>query len=185
MTADLALKNITSAFLVIKHATPFMSEGGRRRDRLHLLRRREDPVAVPRAIYNTSKAGVEGLVRGAAAELAPLKIRINAVRPGLVKTHPDQQGLFASEQAMEAFLAEKPLGRTGVPDDIGAAVRYLCGPEASWVTGQSLGVEGGAEMMKAPYLDFLVRARFGDAVIDTALAGRIPDAGSSATPGRP
>ncbi len=173
VTADLA-KNITSAFLVIKHATPFMSKAGGG----SIVCISSDAAKIPwpfLALYNTSKAGVEGLVRGAAVELAPLKIRINAVRPGLVKTHPEQQGLFASPRAMEAFLAEKPLGRTGVPDDIGAAVRYLSGPEASWVTGQSLGVEGGAELMKAPYLDFLVRARFGDEAIDTALSGQIPE----------
>ena len=48
-------------------------------------------------------------------------------------------------------------------------------PESSWVTGQSLGIEGGAELARAPYLESLVRGRFGDDVIDTALAGRIPD----------
>jgi len=66
------------------------------------------------------------------------------------------------------------LGRTGIPDDIAAGVRYLAGPEASWVTGQSLGIEGGNEMTKAPYLEGLVRKRFGDEAIDAALAGKIP-----------
>jgi hypothetical protein len=53
-------------------------------------------------------------------------------------------------------------------------VRYLAGPESSWVTGQSLGIEGGAELARAPYLESLVRGRFGDEKIDAALAGRIP-----------
>jgi NAD(P)-dependent dehydrogenase (short-subunit alcohol dehydrogenase family) len=110
-----------------------------------------------------------------ALELAPLKIRINAVRPGLVQTEATKTGLFANDEAIAAFLAEKPLGRTGVPDDIGAAVRYLAGPESSWVTGQSLGVEGGNELTRAPYLDFLVRKRFGDDAIEAALAGQIPE----------
>jgi NAD(P)-dependent dehydrogenase (short-subunit alcohol dehydrogenase family) len=103
-----------------------------------------------------------------------LKIRVNAVRPGLVQTEATKTGLFANEEAMAAFLAEKPLGRTGIPDDIGAAVRYLAGPESSWVTGQSLGVEGGNELTRAPYLEFLVRKRFGDDAISAALAGQIP-----------
>jgi NAD(P)-dependent dehydrogenase (short-subunit alcohol dehydrogenase family) len=172
VTQDLA-KNITSAFLVIKHATPLMAKAGGG----SIVCISSDAAKIPwpfLALYNTSKSGVEGLVRGAAAELAPLKIRINAVRPGLVQTEANATGMFANERVMKAFLEEKPLGRTGVPDDIGAAVRYLCGPEASWVTGQSLGVEGGAELGKAPYLDFLVRARFGDGPIDAALAGQIP-----------
>jgi NAD(P)-dependent dehydrogenase (short-subunit alcohol dehydrogenase family) len=167
-------RNITSAFLVIKHATPLMTKGGGG----SIVCISSDAAKIPwpfLALYNTSKGGVEGLVRGAALELAPLKIRVNAVRPGLVQTEATRTGLFANEQAMEAFLAEKPLGRTGVPDDIGAAVRFFAGPESSWVTGQSLGVEGGNELTRAPYLEFLVRKRFGDAAISAALAGEIPE----------
>ena len=171
--ADLS-RNILSAFLVIKHATPLMTKGGGG----SIVCISSDAAKIPwpfLALYNTSKGGVEGLVRGAALELAPLKIRVNAVRPGLVQTEATKTGLFANEEAMAAFLAEKPLGRTGVPDDIGAAVRYLAGPESSWVTGQSLGVEGGNELTRAPYLEFLVRKRFGDEAISAALAGQLPD----------
>ena len=173
VNADLA-KNITSAFLVIKHATPLLTNGGGG----SIVCISSDAAKIPwpfLALYNTSKAGLEGLVKGAALELAPLKIRINAVRPGLVQTEATKTGLFANEEAMAAFLAEKPLGRTGVPDDIGAAVRYLAGPESSWVTGQSIGVEGGNELTRAPYLEFLVRKRFGDEAISAALAGRLPE----------
>jgi hypothetical protein len=53
-------------------------------------------------------------------------------------------------------------------------VRFLAGPESSWVTGQSLGIEGGNELTRAPYLEGLVRKRFGDGPIDAALAGHIP-----------
>lgn len=173
LAADLE-RNIISAFLVIKHATPLMTKGGGG----SIVCISSDAAKIPwpfLATYNTSKGGVEGLVRGAALELAPLKIRVNAVRPGLVQTEATKTGLFANEEAMAAFLAEKPLRRTGVPDDIGAAVRYLAGPESSWVTGQSLGVEGGNELTRAPYLEFLVRKRFGDEAISAALAGQIPD----------
>jgi len=62
----------------------------------------------------------------------------------------------------------------GVADDIAAGVRYLAGSESGWVTGQSIGIEGGNELTKAPYLEDLVRMRFGDDAIDAALAGRIP-----------
>ena len=96
------------------------------------------------------------------------------MRPGLVKTDTTKDGLFANEAVIQQFIEEKPLGRTGVPDDIAGGVRYLLGPESSWVTGQSIGIEGGAELGKAPYLESLVRKRFGDAAIDDALAGRMP-----------
>jgi len=166
-------RNIVSAFLVIRHATPHMVRGGGG----SVVCISSDAAKIPwpfLATYNTSKAGVEGLVRGAAVELAPLGVRVNAVRPGLVRTDTTKDGLFQDAEVMAQFLAEKPLGRTGVPDDIAAGVRYLAGPESSWVTGQSLGIEGGNELTRAPYLESLVRRRFGDAAIDAARAGRIP-----------
>jgi NAD(P)-dependent dehydrogenase (short-subunit alcohol dehydrogenase family) len=155
-------RNILSAFLLIRHATPLMTDGGGG----SIVCISSDAAMIPwpfLTLYNTAKAGVEGLVRGAALELAPLGIRVNAVRPGLVKTEATKDGLFANE----------PVGRTGVPDDIAAGVRYLAGPESGWVTGQSIGIEGGNELTKAPYLEELVRKRFGDAAIDTALSGQI------------
>jgi NAD(P)-dependent dehydrogenase (short-subunit alcohol dehydrogenase family) len=167
-------RNIVSAFLVIRNATPFMAKGGGG----SIVCISSDAATIPwpfLAIYNTSKSGVEGLVRGAALELAPLNIRVNAVRPGLVKTEATKDGLFKNEPVMAQFLEQKPLGRTGVPDDIAGGVRYLAGPESSWVTGQSIGIEGGNELTRAPYLESLVRSRFGDDAIDAALAGTIPD----------
>lgn len=166
-------RNIVSTFLVIRNATPPMARAGGG----SIVCISSDAATIPwpfLATYNTSKAGVEGLVRGAALELAPLNIRVNAVRPGLVRTNTTKDGLFANEPVIAQFLAEKPLGRTGVPDDIAAGVRYLAGPESSWVTGQSIGIEGGNELTKAPYLETVVRSRFGDEAIDAALAGRIP-----------
>lgn len=167
-------RNIVSAFLVIRNATPLMVKGGGG----SIVCISSDAAKIPwpfLTLYNTSKSGVEGLVRGAALELGPLNIRVNAVRPGLVKTDGTKDGLFKNEPVIGQFIAEKPLGRTGVPDDIAAGVRYLAGPESSWVTGQSIGIEGGNELTKAPYLESLVRKRFGDAPIDAALQGRIPD----------
>jgi NAD(P)-dependent dehydrogenase (short-subunit alcohol dehydrogenase family) len=166
-------RNVVSAFMVIRRATPHMASGGGG----SIVCISSDAAKIPwpfLTVYNTTKSAVEGLVRGSALELSRLRIRVNAVRPGLVETDTTRNGLFKNEGVMQQFLAEKPLGRTGVPDDIAAGVRYLAGPEASWVTGQSLGIEGGAEMGKAPYLEGLVRSRFGDAAIDAALAGTIP-----------
>ena len=114
-------------------------------------------------ITNTSKAGVEGLVRGSALELAPLKIRVNAIRPGLLRTATNEVWLFEKNApVIDQFIAEMPLGRTGVPDDVGTGVRYLAGPESAWVTGQSIGIEGGDELTKAPYLESFMRKRFAD-----------------------
>jgi NAD(P)-dependent dehydrogenase (short-subunit alcohol dehydrogenase family) len=110
----------------------------------------------------------------AADELGAVNVRVNAVRPGLVKTSANTR-LFDNAATMELFKEQEPLGRHGVPDDIASGVRYLAGPESSWVTGQSFAIEGGLELRKAPYLEGTVRARFGDDLVDACLAGKLPD----------
>jgi NAD(P)-dependent dehydrogenase (short-subunit alcohol dehydrogenase family) len=94
------------------------------------------------ASYCAGKAAVEQLVRVAADELGELGIRVNAVRPGLTRTAATS-GAFQNAAMLEAFLSRQPLRRPGEVDDVARAVRYLVGPESSWVTGQLLGVDGG------------------------------------------
>jgi len=111
--------------------------------------------------YGVSKAGIDMLVRGAADELGVAGIRVNSVCPGLVDTDISQ-GLFGTEDVLEDYLDCMPLGRTGVVDDIARAVRYLCGPESSWITGVSLPVDGGHHLRRGPNYDTFSRAMFGD-----------------------
>jgi 3-oxoacyl-[acyl-carrier protein] reductase len=91
------------------------------------------------AYYGVSKSALIGLTVQLAAELAP-RIRVNAVAPAVVKTR------FAAalyEQDEEGAAAAYPLGRLGRPEDIGAAVAFLASEDASWITGQTLVVDGG------------------------------------------
>jgi NAD(P)-dependent dehydrogenase (short-subunit alcohol dehydrogenase family) len=94
------------------------------------------------ASYAAGKAAVDQLVRVAADELGHHGVRVNSVRPGLTRT-PATEAAFANETMLAAFLAQQPLERGGEVDDIAAAIRYLAGPESSWVTGQHLAVDGG------------------------------------------
>ena len=94
------------------------------------------------ASYAAGKAAVDQLVRVAADELGQYHVRVNSVRPGLTRT-PATEGSFRHEPMMAAFLKGQPLARGGQVDDVAAAVRYLAGPESSWVTGQHITVDGG------------------------------------------
>jgi len=94
-----------------------------------------------------SKAGVEGLVRAAAATYAGAGIRFNAVAPGLVAT-PMARRITDNEGALEASVAMHPLGRIGQPEEIALAIAFLLGAESSWTTGQVLGVDGGLARLK-------------------------------------
>lgn len=89
-----------------------------------------------------AKAGIEGLVRSAAASYASRNVRINAVAPGLVDT-PLAAGLLGNPQARAFSEKMHPLGRVGTPANIASAIAYLLSPEADWVTGQVWHIDGG------------------------------------------
>lgn len=95
------------------------------------------------ANYSASKAGVIGLTKTAAKELASRGITVNAVAPGYIET--DMTGKL-SEEARKAFLTVVPLARPGTPQDVARAVRFLCSDDAAYITGQVLHVDGGMVM---------------------------------------
>lgn len=99
---------------------------------------RARPGAAP---YTTSKAAVEMVTRASALELGPLGIRVNAVAPGFVVVDSELNRL--SDEYVEKVSAN-PLGRKGRPDDIARAVLWLASPEAEWITGEILRVDGGS-----------------------------------------
>ncbi len=93
------------------------------------------------------KAGIEGLVRSGAMTYAAKKIRVNAVAPGLVET-PLTQKIWGNARSAEVSLSMHPIGRFGKPEDIASAILWLASPEQSWVTGQTIGVDGGLGKLK-------------------------------------
>lgn len=101
-------------------------------------------IGIPgRAIYHASKHGVIGLTKSAALEYAARGIRINAVCPGTIET-PMVADMMAKESiTREDFLRNLPIGRLGRPEEIAAAVLWLCSPGASFVIGHALVVDGG------------------------------------------
>ena len=97
--------------------------------------------------YGVSKAGICFLAETAAEELGPLGIRVNAVAPGIIA---DELMAFitAGGPLLDDYLEQMPLGRVGTVEDVAAAVRYLLGPESSFVTGETLGVDGGHHLRR-------------------------------------
>jgi NAD(P)-dependent dehydrogenase (short-subunit alcohol dehydrogenase family) len=97
-----------------------------------------------RANYHAAKHGVIGLTKSAALEYAARNIRINAVCPGLIWTPMADQMVAAGQgEALEAMVKSVPMGRHGLPEEIADAVLWLSSSTSSYVTGQSISVDGG------------------------------------------
>lgn len=92
--------------------------------------------------YCASKGGVQQITKVAALALAPHGIRVNAVGPGSIDTAM-MAGINASEEALRRVLSRTPLGRVGTADEIGNVVAFLCSDKASYVTGETVFVDGG------------------------------------------
>ncbi len=140
--------NLTGAFLTIKHGAATMDGGG------SIVAISSIAGALTHRLmtaYCVSKAGLEMLVKNAADELGSAGIRVNAVRPGLVPTDLAAP-LAANDNIVSEYLDLMPLRRLGTPDDVAAAVRYLAGPESSWVTGQIFATDGGHTLRRGPDL---------------------------------
>jgi NAD(P)-dependent dehydrogenase (short-subunit alcohol dehydrogenase family) len=140
--------NLDGTFLCIKHATPRMTEGGSIVAISSIAGSHTHRLMAP---YAVSKSAVDALVRNAADELGALDIRVNAVRPGLVPTEMTEP-VLGMTGLVNDYLAQMPLGRLGTVEDVAAAVRYLAGPESSWVTGQCIGIDGGHSLRRGPDL---------------------------------
>lgn len=95
------------------------------------------------AVYSASKAALIGLTKTLAREYASRNITVNVVTPGFIET--DMTSAM-NEDARKGMLSAIPLGRTGKPEDIAAAIVFLCSDEASYITGETLRVNGGMYM---------------------------------------
>jgi NAD(P)-dependent dehydrogenase (short-subunit alcohol dehydrogenase family) len=131
--------NILGTALTIKHAGLAMRERGGSIVAISSVE--GSKVGRYMAPYSVSKAGLEMLVRCAALELAPFRIRVNTIAPGYV---PTDGTAMAFDDADERVLVEHtPLGRPGAAEEIGDGVVYFSADSGAWVTGQMLSIDGG------------------------------------------
>lgn len=148
---------LTGAFLVLKHAGRLVADGGSLVS-LTSLNARQPGTGL--AAYCASKAGLVALTEVTALELAPRRVRVNAVAPGLVIT-PLTAPAMDIPGVREAYVENTPLGRPGAPEEIAAAVRFLLSDDAAWITGETLDINGGAHLQRYPDLVGLVEKAFG------------------------
>jgi 3-oxoacyl-[acyl-carrier protein] reductase len=132
--------NLKGQFLVCQAAVPFMRSAGYGRI-INIASEQGLIGAVDMSAYCASKAGIFGLTKALARELAPAGILVNCIAPGPVDT-----AMLADRDKTPELASRIPLGRIGRPEEIAFAVLFLASPRSSWTTGQILSPNGGVVM---------------------------------------
>jgi NAD(P)-dependent dehydrogenase (short-subunit alcohol dehydrogenase family) len=135
--------NVRGTWLALKHALSLLAEGGAVIVNTSVVNQKGMPGTTA---YAATKGALRAMVRGAAAELAGRKVRVNAISPGPVET-PIFGKLGLSPAAAEDFVqgipSRVPLGRIGSPDEIAGAAVFLASDDSSFITGSEIAVDGG------------------------------------------
>lgn len=101
-------------------------------------------ASVSNSVYSASKGAVNSFMRVLALELAPQRVRVNSIQPGMVKTK--MMEAYPIQEELDAWEKSYPLGRFGEPEDIAYACVYLLSDASAWVTGTTLTVDGGVTL---------------------------------------
>jgi len=160
--------NVLGTMLCIKHAVPLMRDagGGSFVGMSSLAGHVTHPLF---GAYTAGKAGIEQMMRNAADEFGPAKIRFNSVRPGFIATEI-MEGVPRDSEVFESYVKNTPLGDVGEPEDVGHLVRFLIGDQARWITGAAINIDGGQALRRGPDFSSFLR----DAVGDEVLTGKKP-----------
>jgi 3-oxoacyl-[acyl-carrier protein] reductase len=132
--------NVKGVFWLTQAVLPLLREGSRIVNISSLAGR--IGRAGGRSMYGATKAAVDAFTRNWALELAPRKIRVNAVAPGYIDTDMTA-GYFSDPKVLQHAVDRQPFGRLGHADEVADVVLFLCSPASNWITGESLNVSGG------------------------------------------
>ncbi len=140
--------NLKAAFWLAQAALPHMKQRGW--GRILVTSSVSARVAMGGgAHYSAAKAGVNAFIRGAGLELARTGITVNGVEPGFIAK--PGRGSMGSPEMIEKLGAAIPMGTMGIPDDIAYAMLYLASPQAGYLTGQTIVVDGGSTLPETGY----------------------------------
>ena len=160
--------NVLGTMLCVKHGVPLMVEnGGSFVGMSSIAGHITHPFF---GAYTVGKAGIEAIIKNAADEFGANQIRFNAIRPGFIATElmdaiPRESGVYAS------YIANTPMADVGQPEDVGNLVRFLIGPESRWITGQTIGIDGGQGLRRGPDFGEFFEPSLGRDVMEGQLPG--------------
>jgi NAD(P)-dependent dehydrogenase (short-subunit alcohol dehydrogenase family) len=163
--------NVLGTLFFVKHTLPHMvaAGGGSFVGMSSIAGHQTHPYF---GAYTVSKAGIEQMMRNAADEYGPVKVRFNAIRPGFISTEI-MEGIPRNSPVYDSYIANTPMQDVGEPEDVAALARFLIGPESRWVTGQIINIDGGHSLRRGPDFSAFIEPALGR---DVMLAKAAPGA---------
>jgi NAD(P)-dependent dehydrogenase (short-subunit alcohol dehydrogenase family) len=162
--------NVLGTMLCVKHTVPHMvaAGGGSFVGMSSIAGHLTHPYF---GAYCVGKAGVEHMMRNAADEFGPRRVRFNAIRPGFIATEI-MEGIPRDGAVYQSYIRNTPLGDGGQPDDVAMLARFLIGSESRWITGQCINVDGGHSLRRGPDFSSFIEPALGREVLEGKLPQR-------------
>ena len=151
--------NVLGTMLCLKHSLPHLvaSERGSFVGMSSIAGSTTHPYF---GAYTVGKAGIEAMMRNAADEYGPVKVRCNAVRPGFISTEI-MEGVPRDSPVYASYIENTPMEDVGEPEDVAHLVRFLVGPGSRWITGQIINVDGGHALRRGPNFGAFIEPALG------------------------
>ena len=140
--------NVLGTMLCVKHSVPHLKKSSRG-SFVGMSSIASHLTHLWFGAYPAAKAGIEAIMRNAADEFGPAKIRFNAVRPGFIATEI-MEAIPKNSEVYESYIENTPLGDVGEPEHVAALVKFLIGSDSQWITGQCINVDGGHSLRRGP-----------------------------------
>ena len=132
--------NVLGLLLATREAAQYFEDGG---SVINISSVVATAAPANASVYSATKAAVDAVTRSLAKELGPRRIRVNAINPGMVETEGTQALRITESELRKEVESQTPLGRIGLPDDIGPAAVFLASSKSGWITGETLHIAGG------------------------------------------
>jgi NAD(P)-dependent dehydrogenase (short-subunit alcohol dehydrogenase family) len=162
--------NVLSTFLSLKHAVPhIVAAGGGSFVAISSIAGCQTHRYF--GAYTVAKGGIDQMMRNAADEYGPVKVRCNSVRPGFIATEI-MDNIPRDSDLYRGWVANTPMGDVGMPEDVAGLVRFLVGPDSRWITGAAINVDGGNTLRAGPDFSPFIEPMIGrDAMLAKAAPG--------------
>ena len=161
--------NVLGTMLCMKHTVPLMVDagGGSFVGMSSIAGHLTHPYF---GAYTAGKAGIEAMMRNAADEFGPSKVRFNAIAPGFIATEI-MEGVPRDSDTYRSYIDNTPLNDVGEPEDVGELARFLVGDESRWITGTVIDIDGGQHLRRGPDFGPFIAPALGPDVMRGKMSG--------------